>query len=88
MAPEARLHESRVALDGGRDGLDLVRRISAAAPRWLAPGGHLLIETSERQAPGAVATFGGDGLIPRMVSSDELNATVVIGTRPESGPGG
>jgi release factor glutamine methyltransferase len=88
MAPEARLHESRVALDGGRDGLDLVRRISAAAPRWLAPGGHLLIETSERQAPGAVATFAGDGLIPRMVSSDELNATVVIGTRPESGPGG
>src|SRR5918995_1690894 len=88
MAPEARLHESPVALDGGRDGLDLVRRISAGAARWLAPGGHLLVETSERQATGAVATFARDGLIPRMVSSDELNATVVIGTRPESGPGG
>jgi release factor glutamine methyltransferase len=87
---EARVHEARVALDGGADGLDVLRRVTAAAPLWLAPGGHVLFETSERQAPRAVETVAGDGLIPRVASSDELNATVVIGTRPalQSGPGG
>ena len=54
LPAEARLHEARVALDGGGDGLDVLRRVVAGAPQWLAPGGHLLIETSERQAPAAV----------------------------------
>jgi release factor glutamine methyltransferase len=84
LPPEARLHEPRVALDGGADGLDVLRRVAAAAPLWLAPGGHLLVETSERQASQAVDTFARSGLVPRVASSDELNATVVIGTRPQS----
>jgi release factor glutamine methyltransferase len=82
LPPEARRHEPRVALDGGADGLDVQRRVSAAAPQWLAPGGHLLVETSERQAPQTVETVACHGLIPRVASSEELNATVVIGTRP------
>jgi release factor glutamine methyltransferase len=82
LPPEARLYEARVALDGGPDGLDVLRRVTAEAPRWLAPGGHLLFETSERQASLAVETVARDGLIPRLAHSDELDATVVIGTRP------
>ena len=39
MPPEARDHEPAVALDGGVDGLDVQRRVAAAAPGWLAPGG-------------------------------------------------
>jgi release factor glutamine methyltransferase len=81
LPPEARIHEPRVALDGGADGLDVLRRVTAAAPRWLAPGGHLLVETTERQAPQAAGILAGDGLIPQVASSGELNATVVIGTR-------
>jgi release factor glutamine methyltransferase len=89
MPPEAREHEPRVALDGGADGLDVHRRVAAGAPLWLTPGGHLLIETSERQAPQTAETFTRNGLIPRVASSGELNATVVIGTRPalENGNG-
>jgi len=89
LPPEARLHEPLAALDGGADGLEVLRRVSAAATPWLCPGGHLLIETSERQAPQATATFARCGLIPRAASSEELNATVVIGTRAASpaGPG-
>jgi release factor glutamine methyltransferase len=85
LPPEARIHEPRVALDGGADGLDVLRRVITAAPLWLAPGGHLLVETSERQAPELVAAIARSGLIPRVASSDELNATVVIGTRAAPG---
>jgi release factor glutamine methyltransferase len=82
LPPEARMHEPRMALDGGADGLDILRRVIAAAPIWLAPGGHLLIEASERQAPQTVDAVASSGLIPRLAGSEELNATVVIGTRP------
>lgn len=79
MPPEARLHEPRMALDGGGDGLDIQRRVAAEAPRWLAPGGHLLVETSERQAPETVEAFEGAGLKARVTHDNDLAATVVIG---------
>jgi release factor glutamine methyltransferase len=81
MPPEARDHEPRIALDGGLDGLDLHRRIAAAASDWLAPGGHLLIETSQDQARHTAEAMTTNGLRARVTSSDELDATVVIGTR-------
>ncbi len=81
LPPEARIHEPRVALDGGADGLDVQRRVIAAAAHWLAAGGHLLIETSERQAPRTVETFARNGMIPRVSRSDDVDAVVVIGTR-------
>ncbi|MGW2416554.1 putative protein N(5)-glutamine methyltransferase [Streptomyces tubercidicus] len=85
LPPEAREHEPLVALDGGADGLDVLRRVTATAPQWLAPGGRLLVETSERQARHAVAAFTRNGLVPRVTSSEELYATVIIGTRPAEG---
>ncbi|PJJ62063.1 putative protein N(5)-glutamine methyltransferase [Compostimonas suwonensis] len=84
MPPEARVHEPRVTLDGGADGLDVQRRIAAEAPQWLAPGGRLLIETSERQAPLTVAILIDSGLTAHVVRSQELDATVVIGTMSAS----
>jgi release factor glutamine methyltransferase len=81
LPPEARAHEPRVALDGGPEGLDVLRRVAAGAPGWLAPGGHLLIETSERQASLAAAAFRASGLSPRIATSADLSATVLIGTR-------
>ncbi len=82
MPPEARIYEARAALDGGGDGLDVQRRVAAAAPLWLAPGGSLLVEASERQAPQSADIFARSGLTPRVASFDELDATVVIGTKP------
>ncbi|MET7979029.1 putative protein N(5)-glutamine methyltransferase [Streptomyces mirabilis] len=81
LPPEARDHEPLVALDGGADGLDVLRRVTAEAPLWLAPGGCLLVETSERQAPAAVEAFARGGLTAALAVSDELYANVVIGTR-------
>ncbi|MGW1026553.1 putative protein N(5)-glutamine methyltransferase [Streptomyces sp. NPDC002577] len=87
LPAEARVHEARVALDGGADGLDVLRRVAAEAALWLAPGGHLLVETTERQAPAACAAFAGCGLTPQVAASEELYATVVIGTRLDPGDG-
>ena len=76
---EARDHEPTVALDGGRDGLDLHRRIARLAPRWLTPGGYLLIETSEDQSEGTAALMAGTGFAVTIVQSAEHDATVVLG---------
>jgi release factor glutamine methyltransferase len=79
LPAEARDHEPLTALDGGADGLDIARRVAAEAPHWLAPGGCLLTETSERQAPAALEAFPEAGLTSRLAVSEELYAQVVIG---------
>jgi release factor glutamine methyltransferase len=80
MPPEARLHEPLVTLDGGSDGLDVLRRVATAAPRWLAPGGHLLVETSDAQVGAAVTAFTAAGLVARVVTDEDAEATAVVGT--------
>jgi release factor glutamine methyltransferase len=45
--------EPRVALDGGADGLDVVRRIAEDAAAWLKPGGVLVVETDTARAKEA-----------------------------------
>ncbi|WP_211592067.1 MULTISPECIES: putative protein N(5)-glutamine methyltransferase [unclassified Microbispora] len=82
LPPEARVHEPQVALDGGADGLDVVRRVVAGAADWLVPGGHLLVETSESQAEETAEAVGRAGLAARLTRDEELDATAVIGTRP------
>jgi release factor glutamine methyltransferase len=90
LPPEARIHEPWVALDGGADGLQVVRRVAAGAASWLTSGGHLLVETGADQAVAAAEAFIDGRLVPRVARSEELDATVVIGSRPaeQSGPSG
>ncbi|MBT2535823.1 putative protein N(5)-glutamine methyltransferase [Arthrobacter sp. ISL-69] len=80
MPPEARTHEPRMSLDGGPDGLDIQRRVIAGATDWLAPGGHVLIETSRGQARQTIGLMRQAGLTARLASDPELDATVAIGT--------
>lgn len=90
LPPEARLHESRTALDGGLDGLDVLRRVATGAVRWLAPRGHLLVEAGPQQVPQVIEAFARSGLVPRVAQnrSDDHDSTVVVGAMPESpGPG-
>jgi release factor glutamine methyltransferase len=81
LPPEASRHEPRTALDGGPDGLGVLRRLAPVAPAWLAPGGHLLTEVSDRQAGTAAAVVAAAGLTPQVVTADGGTATVIIGTR-------
>ncbi|MFK4085436.1 putative protein N(5)-glutamine methyltransferase [Kribbella sp. NPDC020789] len=79
LPPEARLYEPRVTLDGGPDGLSILRRVVADAPNWLAPGGHVFVEMSERQAPAGRDVLTEHGLTARIVVDDDLGANVVHG---------
>jgi release factor glutamine methyltransferase len=61
LEPEVRDHEPRLALAGGADGLAVVRRLIAAAPVALAPGGWLVMESGRGQAPGVRAALADAG---------------------------
>ncbi|MGY1839499.1 MULTISPECIES: putative protein N(5)-glutamine methyltransferase [unclassified Modestobacter] len=82
MPREARDHEAPLALDGGPDGVAVHRRVAAGAAGWLSLGGTLLIETSEEQAATTAAAVVAGGLRPTVRHDEDLDATVVVGTRP------
>lgn len=87
MPAEARDHEAPMALDGGADGLAVLRRVAAGAAAWLSPGGVLLVETGERQAASMAEAMTAAGLAAQVHSDDESGATVVTGVRsPSSRP--
>jgi release factor glutamine methyltransferase len=80
MPREARDHEPRQSLDGGADGADVHRRIIAAAPTWLRPGGGLLIETGREQSVITAAAMEAVGLGTEVITDDDRGGTVVVGT--------
>jgi release factor glutamine methyltransferase len=84
LPSEARLYEPRIALNGGADGMDVLRRVASEAPSWLSAGGHLLVEASARQAPRVRDIFAQNGLTAKVVESAEVEASVVIGTSRHS----
>ena len=62
LPPEVRIHEPRLALDGGADGLTLIRRIVTTARRYLRPSSALAIETAGGdQAEAAAALLRAAG---------------------------
>ncbi len=81
LPPEARDFEPGVTLDGGADGLDVLRRVAGEAPVWLATGGLLFIEVGEDQADPASLIFARAGLAPYIARSEHYNSVVVIGER-------
>lgn len=61
LMPEVSSFEPRLALDGGADGMDLIRRVIEGAPAYLARGGSLLIEMDPRQMAEAGAVSEEQG---------------------------
>jgi release factor glutamine methyltransferase len=57
LPPEVRIHEPRLALDGGSDGLAVIRRIATAARPYLRPSGALVVETAGGDQTSAAATL-------------------------------
>ncbi len=50
LSPDVRDHEPEIALFAGDDGLDVIRRLIAEAPKYLAPTGKLILEIGATQA--------------------------------------
>lgn len=57
LSPEVARHDPRAALDGGADGLTVIRRLATSAVRHLLPGGALLLETSGGEQTARVAAL-------------------------------
>jgi release factor glutamine methyltransferase len=70
LAPEVRLFDPHLALDGGTDGLDFYRAIAAAAPALLAPEGTLVVEVAAGQAERVATIFAAAGLVPSAPRAD------------------
>ncbi len=62
LPADVRRFEPRLALDGGRDGIDLVGRVVAAAHRLLRPGGWLLVEVGGEQDRLLAPALAGAGV--------------------------
>jgi release factor glutamine methyltransferase len=60
-------------MDGGRDGLTVIRRLIADAPAWLVPGGALVLET------------GGGEQVPAVVGLMKAAAFCGVETRRDLG---
>jgi release factor glutamine methyltransferase len=70
LAPEVRDHEPTLALDGGPDGLDLVRRLTVQAPSRLAAHGGLYLEIGSDQGPAVEELLRAAGLVDVEVRKD------------------
>lgn len=57
LQPDVRLHEPELALRGGADGLDIVRRLIPEAAGHLTDGGALLLEIGEQQGDAVIELF-------------------------------
>ncbi len=62
LEPAVRQWEPAVALFGGPDGLDEIRHLAGQAPRWLCPGGWLVVEIGSAQGPHVVELLSAAGL--------------------------
>lgn len=83
LAAEVREHEPVAALDGGADGLDVVRRIVGDATGWLDPGGALVMEVDSGRASGAAALASEAGLEDvRVVDDLTGRPRIVVGRAP------
>ncbi|MDE2140897.1 MAG: peptide chain release factor N(5)-glutamine methyltransferase [Elusimicrobia bacterium] len=83
LEPEV-MFEPRLALDGGKDGLDAIRAIVDAAPKMLKPGGYLALEIEARQGPAVAKLLNGAGFQGVMIKKDASGRDrMAIGRLPQ-----
>ncbi len=80
LAPEVQ-QEPRLALDGGADGLDVIRRLVRGASARLAPGGWLLLEVGAGQADAVEVLLREAGAVELARHADLAGIERVIGGR-------
>jgi release factor glutamine methyltransferase len=81
LPPEVSRHEPRAALDGGPDGMAVLRRIVAGAPPVLKAGGWLLMEIGEEQAGPLASLMAAEGFSGIRARRDANGVERYIGGR-------
>jgi release factor glutamine methyltransferase len=81
LPPEVSRWEPRAALDGGPDGLSVLRRLVMAAPRALAPGGSILLEIGEEQAGPLASLMAAEGFCGIRSRRDGNDVERYVGAR-------
>ena len=84
LSPEVSRHDPRVAIDGGPDGLAVIRRLVAETPAWLGPSGALALETAgDAQAQDVLLLMRAAGLTSLATRRDLAGVErFVAGRRP------
>ena len=78
LAREVKDHEPHMALDGGKDGLDIIKRIIAEAPAHLKPSGFLLMEIGDDQADAVMdlvlssGAYRGASILKDLAQKDRM----------------
>lgn len=82
LPPDVALYEPRTALDGGPDGLRVHRRLVESAPRWLTPGGWLVLEIGQDQQQALMDCVRASGQYQTVVvRKDERGLDRVVGAQ-------
>ncbi|CAH1649395.1 Release factor glutamine methyltransferase [Hyphomicrobiales bacterium] len=87
LAPDVRLHDPRLALDGGPDGLAAYWRVGAEARRLLRPDGHCLVEVGAGQAGDVGRLLAGYGFVHWVAVRDLAGIERVIHATPDRDTG-
>ncbi|MDZ4776279.1 MAG: peptide chain release factor N(5)-glutamine methyltransferase [Alphaproteobacteria bacterium] len=83
LEPEVSVHEPRLALDGGDDGLEAYRQLWPDVARLLKPGGRFCVEIGAGQGPDVSALARAAGLEVEAIKPDLAGiGRVVLGRRP------
>ncbi len=83
LMPDVARYEPRLALDGGADGMEVIRPLVAQAAEKLRPGGQLMMEIAFDQGPAVKALMESAGWVDVVVHQDYASLDrVVVGARP------
>ena len=78
LQPEVRDFDPRAALDGGADGLDFYRLFAGQAEPLLKPGGKILLEFGDGQAPAIQKIFEQQNWIVEAIKDDYSNRARIL----------
>lgn len=70
---EVQLHDPKLALYGGTDGMDIMRLVSKRALQLLKPGGFLVVEHAETQGQIVADLLKSDGWLETSIHQDLTN---------------
>lgn len=87
LEPEVRDHEPRLALDGGADGLAVIRHLAAHARTALHPEGQLMLEFGDGQAEAVRTLFEAHGWRVEEIASDLAGTPRHLVAAPYAKPG-